>query len=101
MSALALMVRAEKIAASLAGVVSSHAIPSWCAVGGCGVPGVGLPSAAVSLAAALAGPLRLGAPPVVGHVKESRLRLDLLAVFPDDDEAITAAVRRALESPCT
>lgn len=96
-----LMVRAEKIAASLAEVTDAHAIPSAGAVGGGGAPGVELPSAAVSLPAELAEPLRLGAPPVVGHVKDGRLRLDLLAVFPDDDEAMTAAVRRVLESPCT
>jgi L-seryl-tRNA(Ser) seleniumtransferase len=64
-------------------------------VGGGGAPGVALPSAAVALPAALAAPLRLGDPAVVGRVSEGRLLLDLLAVPVEADDAVAAAVRRA------
>jgi L-seryl-tRNA(Ser) seleniumtransferase len=67
-------------------------------VGGGGAPGVALPSAAVSLPAGLAGPLRLGRPPVVGHVSGDRLLLDLMTVPPDLDAAVLDAVRRATGS---
>jgi L-seryl-tRNA(Ser) seleniumtransferase len=54
---------------------------------------VELPSAAVALPEELAGPLRTGPDPVVGHVQAGRLLLDLLAVPPEDDARIVAAVR--------
>jgi L-seryl-tRNA(Ser) seleniumtransferase len=41
--------------------------------------------------------LRLGRPPVVGHVREGRLLLDLLAVDPADDDVLVEAVRRAAD----
>ena len=103
-----LMVRAEKVAASLSESVDAVAVRSEGAVGGGGAPGVALPSAAVSLSADLAERLRRGTPPVVGHVHAGRLLLDLLTVHPDDDAVLVSAVRRALdaapttpEPPCT
>jgi L-seryl-tRNA(Ser) seleniumtransferase len=89
-----LMVRAEKLAAELADVVPAEAVRSSAAVGGGGAPGVDLPSAAVSLPAALARPLRLGEPPVVGYVARDRLLLDLLTVPPSQDTLLAETVRR-------
>lgn len=97
-----LMARAQAIAAALADVVPATAEPSVGAVGGGGAPGVELPSAAVSLPAFLAAPLRTGVPAVMGHVRDGRLLLDVLAIDPADDATLVSAVRRALEDqPCT
>jgi L-seryl-tRNA(Ser) seleniumtransferase len=89
-----LMQRARRIAAALGDDLAS-ATESEAAVGGGGAPGVALPSAAVSLPAGLAAPLRLGRPPVVGHVSGDRLLLDLMTVPPHLDAAVVDAVRRA------
>lgn len=101
----ALLSRAERIAATLASggeaAVEAVAVRSVAAVGGGGAPGVELPSAAVAVAAALAEPLRLGSPPVVGRVHDGRLLLDLIAVAPEEDDELVAAVRRAAGAPCT
>ena len=89
-----LMPRARRLATTLADAgIDAEAVESIGAVGGGGAPGVDLPSAAVSLPADLAAPLRMGARPVVGHVRDGRLLLDLLAVEPADDDAIVEAVR--------
>ena len=90
-----LLTRAQKLAATLADSVTAQAEVSTAAVGGGGAPGVGLPSAAVVLPAELARPLRLGEPPVVGHVTRGRLLLDLLMVPDEQDAVMAAAVRRA------
>jgi L-seryl-tRNA(Ser) seleniumtransferase len=89
-----LMTRARRIAASL-GPDLARAVPSEATVGGGGAPGVTLPSAAVELPPSLAGPLRTGTPPVVGHVSGGRLLLDLLAVPASLDDTVVAAVRAA------
>jgi L-seryl-tRNA(Ser) seleniumtransferase len=92
-----LRARAEAIATRLAAAgVDAYAVDSEASVGGGGAPGVVLPSAAVSLPAAMAGPLRLAATPVVGRVHEGRCLLDLVAVPADADETLTAQV---LEQP--
>ncbi len=93
-----LMVRAEKLAAELSGLVPASAVPSSAAVGGGGAPGVEIPSAAVAMPAALARPLRLGEPPVVGYVSRDRLLLDLLTVPESQDALLAEAVRRAAAS---
>ena len=101
-----LFARAVRIAGRLAHV-DAEAVHSTGAVGGGGAPGVDLLSAAVALPTQLARPLRLGEPPVVGHVERGRLLLDLLAVPPRDDDLLVEAVRRAAaaavpsEPPCT
>jgi L-seryl-tRNA(Ser) seleniumtransferase len=94
-----LAARARAIVDRLAGLEGAHpeVVRSSAAVGGGGAPGVPLPSAAVALPATLAEPLRLGRPPVVGHVREGRLLLDLLAVDPADDDVLVEAVRRAAD----
>jgi L-seryl-tRNA(Ser) seleniumtransferase len=92
--------RAQQVSATLAGAgVDAQPVPSQAVVGGGGAPGVTLPSAAVSLPERLAGPLRSsdavhnGAhPAVIGRTEGGRLLLDLRAVPPADDEALTAAV---------
>ncbi|WP_432571685.1 L-seryl-tRNA(Sec) selenium transferase [Kineococcus sp. SYSU DK005] len=73
-----------------AGVVEAAAV-----VGGGGAPGVELASVAVALDEALAVPLRLGEPPVVGRVERGRLLLDLRCVPPAHDAEVAAAVLRA------
>jgi L-seryl-tRNA(Ser) seleniumtransferase len=90
--------RARAMAAELSAHVAAEAVDSTGAVGGGGAPEVPLPSAAVSLPAALARPLRLGEPPVVGHVEHGRLLLDLLTVRPEDDAVLVDAVLRAAKS---
>ena len=97
--------RAERVVAELHGLVDAAVVSSTAAVGGGGAPGVELPSAAVALPARLAEPLRTGEPPVVGHVANGRLLLDLVAVAEDEDALVVEAVRRAAkllrEPPCT
>ncbi len=88
-----LMDRARAIATLLGDL--AEAVPSEAAVGGGGAPGVTLPSAAVALPPSLADALRAGEPPVVGHVTDDRLLLDLLTVPADLDDVLVDAVRRA------
>jgi L-seryl-tRNA(Ser) seleniumtransferase len=87
----ALLARARAIADAVGG----EAVASIGRVGGGGAPGVELASAAIALPEELAELLRTGADPVVGHVRGGRLLIDLLAVPPEDDERIVAAVRAA------
>jgi L-seryl-tRNA(Ser) seleniumtransferase len=95
----ALLERAEKLVAELASEVEIEAVVSTATVGGGGAPGVPLRSAAVALPERLAGPLRLDTvQPVVGHVERGRLLLDLIAVPPQEDALLAAAVRRAAAS---
>ena len=96
----ALLLRAERIAAELAGTVDVVAGPSVAAVGGGGAPEVELPSAAVRLPSTLAQPLRTGDPSVVGYVEHGRLVLDLIALDPADDDVLVAAVGQAVHA-CT
>jgi L-seryl-tRNA(Ser) seleniumtransferase len=88
-----LLVRARRIASSVGDLAT--AVSSTATVGGGGAPGVGLPSAAVAVPVSLVEPLRRGEPPVVGHVQDGRLLLDLLAVPPDLDPALGDAIRLA------
>jgi L-seryl-tRNA(Ser) seleniumtransferase len=97
-SPASLMVRAESIAARLAGFVEAVAVPSQAAVGGGGAPGLTLDSAAVALPEQLAEPLRLGDTPVVGRVERGRLLLDLGAVTPAEDDLLVDAVLAAAKS---
>ena len=90
----ALLARARAVAAALG--PDAEAVTTEGRVGGGGAPGGPLPSAAVALPAGLADPLRRLELPVVGHVHDGRLHLDLLAVPPDEDDLVVAAVRRVL-----
>jgi L-seryl-tRNA(Ser) seleniumtransferase len=92
-----LLSRAEAIARAVSSTaVTAQAVRSEATVGGGGAPGVVLASAAVALPADLAQRLRTGEPAVLGRVERKRLLLDLVAVPPDDDERLSAAVRRAI-----
>jgi len=94
-----LLARARRIALAI-GPDLAEAVASEGRVGGGGAPGVPLPSAAVALPPRFATPLRLGEPPVVGHVHDGRLLVDLLTVTDDLDDALVDAVRRvAAEQP--
>jgi len=89
-----LMRRATRLVEAI-GRDLAEATASRAAVGGGGAPGVTLPSAAVALPERLAAPLRSGEPPVVGHVQDGRLLLDLMTVPAERDLALVSAVRRA------
>jgi L-seryl-tRNA(Ser) seleniumtransferase len=85
--------RARALAGRLAAAgLDARAVESTSRVGGGGAPEFPLPSAAVSLPPVFAGPLRLGARPVVGHVEGGRCLLDLRSVDPSDDAALGDAV---------
>ena len=88
-----LLARARRLALAI-GPDLAEAVASEGRVGGGGAPGVELPSAAVALPHRLAAPLRLGEPPVVGHVHDGRLLLDLLTVPEHLDDEVVDAVRR-------
>ncbi len=80
----------------LADLVGGTVVPHDGAVGGGGAPGVRLPGWAVALPAAVAEPLRLGTPCVVGRVSQDRLLLDLRCVPAADDVALRDAVLAVL-----
>jgi L-seryl-tRNA(Ser) seleniumtransferase len=92
----ALFARAEGIARAVSvGDLTARAVRSTARVGGGGAPGVCLDSAAVALPEPFAKALRLGVPSVLGRVERDRLLLDLIAVAPQDDARLVAAVRQA------
>jgi L-seryl-tRNA(Ser) seleniumtransferase len=72
--------------------------------GGGSLPGEGLPSVLVEVEPGPAGEdallarLREGDPPMVARAEHGRVVLDLRTVPPDQDELVTAALRRALTS---
>jgi len=89
----ALRGRAARMAHSLAEAgVDAVAVDSAATVGGGGAPGVTLPSAAIALPERYADALRAGEPAVLGRVEHGRCLLDLRALPPDADAALTAAV---------
>ena len=94
--------RLERVARALGafgdervGIVAADAY-----VGGGAAPEAPIPGEALALPGdeELARRLRTGEPPVVGYLKEGRLVLDLRTVAPEDDAALVAAARRALEA---
>jgi len=92
-SALARILARSGIAASVVDTRST--------VGGGSLPEETQPSRAVALegrATRLADRLRRADPPVIGHVVEERLALDLRAVLPEDDEMLARAVTEALSA---
>ncbi|MGY1707033.1 L-seryl-tRNA(Sec) selenium transferase [Geodermatophilus sp. SYSU D00697] len=85
--------RAEALVARFAAAgLDAVAVDSEARVGGGGAPEHPLPSVAVALPAAFADPLRAATPPVVGHVAEDRMLLDLRSLPPSADEALAGAV---------
>ncbi|MGW0228368.1 L-seryl-tRNA(Sec) selenium transferase [Actinopolymorpha singaporensis] len=93
--AAGLRVRADKLAAALAGAgIDATVVACRSAVGGGGAPEVELASWGVGVPAAWAVPLRTGDPPVVGRVHEGRCVLDLRTVAAEDDSVLADAVAR-------
>lgn len=85
--------RAQRIAATLRSHgISAQAVRSQARIGGGGAPAVALPSTAVAVDAALSKPLRTGRTPIVGHVHDGQLLLDLRTVAADEDETLIGAV---------
>ena len=88
-----LRARAEALAERLATAgLDAVAVDAGSRVGGGGAPEHPLPSAAVSLPAAFAERLRLGARPVVGYVEDGRTLLNLRSVPPAADAVLAEAV---------
>jgi L-seryl-tRNA(Ser) seleniumtransferase len=83
--------RAERLAELASGEVED----TVARVGGGALPLTELPSAACAVEEELAGPLRLGEPPVVGIVRDGRLLLDCRTLADDDVEDVAAAIARA------
>lgn len=91
--------RLERAAASLG--AEAEIVPAEAFLGGGSAPEAPIPGEALALPGddALLARLRRGAPPVVGYLRHGRLLLDLRTVAPEDDEALLAAVRLALQNP--
>lgn len=91
--------RAQAFAARLPG---SEVVALRSTVGGGSLPGETLPSFGVALAVRsadrLLAALRTGEPAVVGRIEDRRVVLDLRTVEPSSDEALAAAIGRALAS---
>jgi L-seryl-tRNA(Ser) seleniumtransferase len=87
----------ERVAAVAAAVGGELVEAAACLGGGAGEDPI--PGEVVALRGGeeLLRRLRLGEPPVVGYLRESRLLLDLRTVDPADDAALVAAARRAQE----
>jgi L-seryl-tRNA(Ser) seleniumtransferase len=84
----AVKARAER----LAGLIGGQVEQTVARVGGGALPLAELPSFACAIEEELAGPLRLGEPPVVGVVRDGRLLLDCRTVRDDEVDEIAAAV---------
>jgi L-seryl-tRNA(Ser) seleniumtransferase len=89
--AAAVRERAERLAAATGGEVEE----TVGRVGGGALPLAELPSFACALEESLVGPLRTGAPPIVGVVRDGRLLLDCLTLTDEEAEEAAAAVRAA------
>jgi len=72
-------------------------------IGGGSLPGETLPSAAVAIRASspdrILARLRTGTPPVIGRIEDGCALFDLRTVDPDDDAALTDAIRAAVAGP--
>jgi L-seryl-tRNA(Ser) seleniumtransferase len=85
--------RAERLASAVEGSVEA----TVARVGGGALPLAELPSFACAVEEELAGPLRLGEPPVVGVVRDGVLLLDCRTLADADVEAAARAVHAARE----
>jgi L-seryl-tRNA(Ser) seleniumtransferase len=90
----ALRARTDQVREQLA-ELDVELVESVAVVGGGGAPELELASWALSLPERYAGPLRLGATPVVGRVERGRLLLDLRCVPVERDADLVDAVVRA------
>jgi L-seryl-tRNA(Ser) seleniumtransferase len=87
----AVRARAEKLATALGGEVEE----TIARVGGGALPLAELPSFACAVEEELAGPLRLGEPPVIGVVRDGRLLLDCRTLSAAEAEDVARAVMSA------
>jgi L-seryl-tRNA(Ser) seleniumtransferase len=81
-------------AARLAELVGGEIEETVARVGGGALPLAELPSAACAVEEALAGPLRLGEPPVIAVVRDGRTLLDCRTLTDPEVDEVAAAVRR-------
>jgi L-seryl-tRNA(Ser) seleniumtransferase len=100
-SALSLAARAERLVASLLALgIRAEIVASTARVGGGAAPTYELESRALRVETAspdaLLSALRAGEPPVVARAGTGAVLLDLRAVAEADDEALGAAVARAV-----
>jgi L-seryl-tRNA(Ser) seleniumtransferase len=85
--------RAQRLAELVGGEIEE----TVARVGGGALPLARLPSFACAVEEELAGPLRLGEPPVIGVVRDGRLLLDCRTLTDADAEEVAAAVAAARE----
>jgi L-seryl-tRNA(Ser) seleniumtransferase len=83
--------RAERLATLIGGEVEE----TVARVGGGALPLAELPSAACAVEEPLAGPLRLGEPPVIGIVRDGRLLLDARTLTAAEVDEVARAVLQA------
>jgi L-seryl-tRNA(Ser) seleniumtransferase len=88
--------RAER----LAGLVGGEVEETVARVGGGALPLAELPSAACAIEEALAAPLRLGDPPLLGIVRDGRLLLDARTLTDTEVDEAARAVLKARRSLC-
>jgi len=84
--------RVRERAERLAGLVGGEVEETVARVGGGALPLAELPSAACAIEEALAAPLRLGDPPVLGIVRDGRLLLDARTLAEDEVDTAARAV---------
>jgi L-seryl-tRNA(Ser) seleniumtransferase len=90
--------RAERV---LFGVPADRAsvVPSFATVGGGAFPSARIPSVAIALqgeAMVHDRSLRGATPPVVGHIVDDRLHIDLRSILPETDPALASALARLM-----
>jgi L-seryl-tRNA(Ser) seleniumtransferase len=79
--------------------LTAEVVSSEASVGGGAFPTTRIASRAVALsgnAERLESALRRGEPPVIGRIEENRILLDLRSVLPGEDDALAAAIAKAL-----
>lgn len=91
-----LLARARAVADLVGSPAEVEAVTSTAVVGGGGAPGVELTSAAVSIDERYTEALRAGSPAVVGHVRNGRILLDLIALEPADDRQLADAIAHVI-----
>jgi L-seryl-tRNA(Ser) seleniumtransferase len=90
----------ERLERAISEIGAGEVVPANAFLGGGSAPEEPVPGEALALTGddALLTRLRRGDPPVVGYLRQGRLVLDLRTVDPEDDNLLTAAVRRAVSS---
>jgi L-seryl-tRNA(Ser) seleniumtransferase len=95
--------RAEKIGKKLSeSGIKFEIIETEAFCGGGSLPEESFPSVGIRLlseknAVQISKNLRLNNPPVIGRIKDDRLILDIRTIFPEDDNIVADAIKKALE----